>query len=266
MTRFGYIVCALFLLGPISAVAQVDIQLSPFGEIVDDIITPDVAGFEALAGDLGQVMGPKMLGPAETTGALGFDVALEVSFTVIDPEASHWQKAMTEAHDELSTIQLQFRKGLPYGFEVGGVVTHLLQSELWGVGMHLKHAFLEGYRYLPDLALRASVSTVLGSRDMSMLIGGGDLTVSKSFGINGVLSLGPYAGYSAMYVRASSFVLGLFPQGAPQARKFVIPGQNIVRHRGFLGLRLVAFHASFAFEAMFSEGVQTFTGKVGADF
>lgn len=261
------LLAALCLLVPAAASAQLEIRLGGFGDTTQgDQVIPDLDGFEALAGDLGQVMGPKMLGPAETTGALGFDIGLEFSFSNIDETSSHWQRALSESRSMLTTAQLQVRKGLPYSFEVGGVVSHLFDTDLWGVGMSLKWAMLEGYKVVPDVALRGSVSTVLGSRDMSMLIGGGDITVSKSFGVGGVLSLGPYIGYSALFVRASSFVLGVFPDDSPRPIKFVIPGQNILRHRGFIGFRLVSVHAAVAFEAMIAEGIQTFTTTIGADF
>ena len=251
---------------PVLASAQ-EIRLSGFGTVVGGgVVDKDYEAFKELAGDLGQVLGPKMFGPAETTGALGFDLAIEFSVTNVDEGATQWQKASDAPSSTLNTIQLQFRKGLPYSFEVGGMVTHLLGSDLWGVGMHIKYAFVEGYKLAPDVALRGGVSTVLGSRDLSMLIAGGDLTFSKSFGLGGVLSLAPFAGYSIMYVRASSFVLGIFPDENPRPTKFVIEGQDVVRHRGFVGFKLVAVKMALAFEIMIGDGLQTFTTKLGADF
>lgn len=263
--RAGAIGCVL--LGLYASAGAQEIRLSGFGTSSQGVIEVDEHSFAELAGDLGQIMGAKMLGPAETTGALGFDIGFEVSVSNIDEGSTHWTKALGEGADStLTTVQLQFRKGLPFSFELGGAVTHLVESDLWGVGMHLKYAVLEGFRFIPDLAIRANISTVLGSRDMSMLITGGDLTVSKTFGLGGVLSLGPYAGYSLMFVRASSFVLGIFPDDIPQAQKFVIQGQSVIRHRGFLGFRLVTVHAAVAFEVMLAGGIQTFTTKVGVDF
>lgn len=260
ISRLAAVVALSLVFGPLSAAAQLNLELSKLGPT-----DSPADGFNGFAGDFAQVIGPKMLGPADTTGALGFDVGLHIAVTNIDEEAAHWQSVADDVPSSLTAIQLAVNKGLPYSFELGGTVSHVVDTDVWGVGVHLKYALLEGYRLIPDLALRASVSTVLGSRDMQMLIVGGDLTVSKSFGIAGVLSLGPYAGYSLMYVRASSYVLGYF-DGSSTPNRFVIPLQNIVRHRGFLGFRLLAVRAQLGFEVMLGDGVQTFTTKLGAEF
>ncbi len=266
--RLTPIIIAL-LLTPAVASAQTDIRLGDFAAFGEGgILIPDEDDFGLLAGDLGHVLGPKMLGPADTSGALGFDIGFAFSFSNIDEDSTRWQRALESGDSMLSTVQVQVRKGLPYSFELGGSVTHLLDSGLWGVGMQLKWAFLEGYKSVPDLALRAAISTVLGSRDLSMFISSIDLTVSKSFGVGGVLSLAPYAGYRTMIIRASSFVLGTFPEGSPTPAKFVIPSQVVPRFkRFFLGMRMIAVHTVVAFEAMIDfDGVQTFTTKIGADF
>lgn len=270
---------ALALVVPLAASAQVDIHLAPFGSIGKSGIQADLAGFKSLAGDLGQIMGPQLLGPGDTTGALGFDVGLALSVTNIDESREDWQKAVASAPSTLQTFEVHVRKGLPYSVEVSGTVTHLLESDLWGVGMHLKYALLEGYRFIPDLALRTGVSTVLGSREMSLLISSSDVTISKTFGAGGLLSITPFLGYGFTYVRASTYVIGFFPTSAPQPAKFVIEEgpnpddptetidpNNIYRHRGLLGIRVASVHASLALELAISDGIQTFTTRLGADF
>jgi len=247
---------------PAAAGAQLDLRLERLGRAGEDGEHP---GFGALAGDLAEVIGPKMLGPAATTGALGFDIGLDVAVTNVDEDSGHWQAVLDEPRPVLTSMQLQLGKGLPYSFELGGTITHVLDSDLWGVGMHLRYAFVEGYRLVPDVALRASVSTALGTRDMTLLVVGADLVVSKSFGVAGVLALSPYAGYSLAYGRASSYVLGELGDSQKPA-KFVIPEQQVLRHRGVLGFRATAYHAQVAFEVLISDGIQTFTTKVGADF
>jgi hypothetical protein len=262
-----HVLAALILLLSVNArAADVDIRLGPFGVVGPDGVVIDMNGFQSLAGDLGQVMGPKMLGPAHSTGSLGFNVSLDFSVNNIDEASPHWAKALTDPSSVLSTMHVSVRKGLPYSFQVGGTISHLVGSDLWGLGVDLKYAILDGYRVIPDVSVRAFVNTVLGSRDMSLLLTGGDLTVSKVFGLSGVVSVAPYLGYSAMLVRAASHVLGIFPGDATQPVKFVIAGRNVVRHRGYVGVRVVAFYASMGLEAMLTGGMQSFTATLGVDF
>ena len=263
---------ALLIVSPGVALAQVELHLEAFGQVTRDAagnssIVVDQAGFREFAGDLGQILAPKIVGPADTPGSLGFDVGLDVSVTRIDESSSHWQKALGgESRSALTTIELLIRKGLPYSFEIGGAVSHLAGSDLWGMGLSLKYSFVEGFTYVPDIAVRTSISTVLGKTDMTMLMTGADLTVSKTFGVAGALEIAPYVGYSFLFVHASSFVLGTFPGNQPNPERFVIPQTDAFRHRAIVGVRMVVVHVATAFEMLLTDGIQTFTFRLGADF
>jgi hypothetical protein len=258
---------------PTTAAAKLNISLAPFG--ITDINNPerDVAGFKSLVGDLGSILGPRSLGPAHTTGALGFDIGVDFSVSAINNESAHWNKVFSASPDSqddppqvLSTVQLKMRKGLPYSFELGGGVSKLLDSDLWAMGLSLRYALLEGYRLLPDVAVRTGVRTVLGSREMSVLLTGGDLTISKSFGVGGIMSLAPYISYNLLIARASSYVVGRFASGTPVLDKFVFNSQTVLRHRGAIGVRMISNHISVSLEALLTRGVQTFTSQLGATF
>ena len=264
--------CALLLTPALASGQSNSLRLSGLGVTGDSGLVPDVNGFKQIAGDVGQAMGPKMFGPADTTGSLGFNLGVDFSFTNVDEESDAWQR-VNSGQGTLNSIQLQVRKGIAYSIQFEGLLTHLLDSGLWGVGMGIKYAFIEGRESAPDISLAIRVSTVLGSRDMSMLITSAELNISKSFGLGGVLSLAPYAGYSGQYTRASSYVIGVFPDDVPQPTRFVIPGQNIYRSRVFLGFRLVGAHAFFGFEALLDiphdssrAAIQSFTLRTGVDF
>lgn len=254
---------ALALLLP--GVASGQIRLDGFFDKQGGQVVIDQAGFDALAGDITHLIGPKMLGPAKSSGGLGFEFGLDIAVGTLS-ETAHWEKAIGSGESTATALQLQARKGLPYGFELGGVVSHLVDTDLWGVGMDLKYAFLEGYRFLPDVALRASVATTLGSRDMSLLVVGGDLTISKNFAIAGLVTMAPYAGYSFLYGRAASYIVAFFPPGQPQPERAALARKNLLLHRGFIGFKLVYAHATLAFEAMIAGDVNIFTTRIGADF
>jgi hypothetical protein len=244
---------------PLAAIAE-DISLQHF---VRNGLTSE---FEVLAGDLGEALGPKRVGPAASLGLLGFDLSLEVSNTLIDASSSTWQNVGTDVGAMLTTMQLQFRKGLPLSFELGGSVTYMPSGGMWGLGMGLKYALVEGYTYLPDIAVRASVSTALGNRDLNMLMVGSDFVLSKSFGIGGVVSLVPYAGYSLLYVRATTNVVGYFEEGASTPSFNLLPISNVVRHRASLGLDIRVTKVTIGLEAMLSSSIQTLTTRLGVDF
>lgn len=228
------------------------------GELFRGGLDP-VAEFKALSVDLATVIGPRGLGPSATTGALGFDLSFDVGISSVDEASARWATTLPGSSGVLTTLAVQARKGLPFGFELGADASHVIDSELWNIGFNVKYAFLEGYARLPDAAIRAYLSGVVGARDFGMLLTGGDFTVSKDFGIAGVVSIAPYGGYSLIYARTSSNVVGYFDEGsaAPNAR--VIPTTGVLAHRGVLGFRLSFPYSSLSFETLLSSDVQTYT-------
>ena len=225
-----------------------------------------IADFEVLAADIGEALGQKRIGPAASLGGLGFDVSLEVSSTLIDSESSAWRDSGLKDEGALTSVQLQMRKGLPYSFEIGGAVTYMPVGDMWGIGVGLKYAFVEGYRYSPDMALRVSVSTVLGNRDLNMLMFGVDYVLSKSFGVGGTVSLTPYVGYSLLFVRATTNVVGYFEEGATSPSFNLFPISNVLRHRASLGIDVKVAMVSVGVEALLSGVSETITARVGVDF
>lgn len=257
------LVCALAS----TAGAQLNLSIGEFGIIDSNDGKRDLAGFEKLVGDLAGAMGPKVLGPAATVGGLGFDIGLDFSVTNIDESSAHWKRATSDtAPSSLQSLQLQVRKGLPFSFELGGTISHLLDTGFWGAGVSLRYAPLQGYSYLPDLSIRTSVGTILGSREMSMLLVGSDVVISKSFGVGGVMAMAPYAGYSFLLANAGSYIIGRFPTNAPTVDKFVFPSRNVLQHRGFMGLKVVAAKVTVSLEALISGPIQIFSTTLGTNF
>jgi len=192
--------------------------------------------FRSLAAELGLAFAPKFLSPAETLGHNGFDIGIEWSLTGISNDEPYWNgpcdtgstcAVSSYIEDDrkprsvLTTGQVHIRKGLPFSFELGGTATYLLYTEMAAMGLELKWAFNEGFYYIPDIAVRGSVTRVFGSKAIDLTLGGFDISLSKAFGLGDTVSLTPYAGYNFCYIRAASYVIDATPgvsPGTEQAR------------------------------------------------
>lgn len=174
--------------------------------------------------------------PADTTGYGGFELTLDNSITGIDGSAQHVQLGTQGdsgagretcegsnglgcnrfADDVLFWSQLSLRKGFPYGFQLGLNAGHLWNSSLWSIGAEVHWALLEGlnegaYRYLPDLAFRGSVKTVVGDPDFTLTVASAELVLSKPIGIDGTVELTPFGILSGAFSFADSGLVDLTP-------------------------------------------------------
>jgi hypothetical protein len=241
----------------------------------------DQTAFRHLTNELGMVFAPKMLAPASTTGLAGFEVGLETSLNTIKSGKYYWKNAVEGGtpSDILTTMQLHFRKGLPSSFEIGAMFTYLFQSQMFAAGAEVKWALNEGFIYAPDVAIRAAVNRVLGSRDIDLTVAGFDLCISKTFGIFGSAQITPYIGYDFAIVWAGSRVLDATPgdtrDDSPQTAtsyglpldQFAFDREMILNHRGFIGLRLKADIAVVAYEFVSGfDGTYTNTFKAAVEF
>lgn len=276
-TLASVLATGLLVAGPVSAEGKYDIRFSRFGQATRTgtkvQVEKDQIGYENVVRELGVSMAPKYFGPAGTLGSLGFNIALETSFTNIKEDAAYWQTATDSPGNTLNTMQLHFRKGLPFSLEVGGTVTHLFESQLWGVGLDLKFAALEGYRDLPDVSFRGNIHTVLGQKDLNLLTAGGDFIISKDFGIGGVVHIAPYAGYNLVYVYANSHPIAFFVDDCTadvdrsQCSKVdIFDDVSEVVHRAVIGFQLIVTYVSVGTEIAITDGLQTYTLHIGADF
>lgn len=245
-------------------------------------VNKDVEGFKNLARDFGQVFAPRFVNPAETLGEAGFAVNLMTSLSFIDNNADYWQKAVQDRDPSsaLFTAHLQIRKGLPFSFELGSDMSYLFASEMFDLGAQLKWALNEGFYYFPDIAVRGSVNTLLGSRDLNMITAGWDISISKAFDVSGVMSITPYGGYQQLYIIASSRLLNAYPQDPrpPQfdddlsdgdqtfSPEFVFSQETQTVNRFFAGARLNVWILSFSLEGVLADNVTQMTLSGGVDF
>jgi len=149
--------------------------------------------YKSLMSELGVVIAPRALSPADTLGYSGFQLAFETSFTQISNKQDFWQKGVQNVSGSfLPTLSVMARKGiwLPLpGFEIGAGASKVLDSNLYAVQGYAKLALHEGFHdwAIPSLAVRGAVSHLLGSSQVDLTVISDDETVSKSFGIAGTV-------------------------------------------------------------------------------
>ncbi len=241
-----------------------DISLAYFVDPVGG--ETDLDGFESIATDLGLTLQPRFSGPASTVGSLGFDVGYNHITTGLTNTSDAWSRAIETPITELTVSQIHVRKGLPFSLELGCAVSRIHDSKLWGVAFEIKNAFVEGYKYVPDIGTRAHISTVIGSRDLRMLAVGLDAIISKSFGLFGLFKLTPYVGYSPTFVYATSHVVGRFYGTETEPAAATISDRYIVQHRMLFGGAISFSALELAFEMARNAQVSTMGLRAGVRF
>jgi hypothetical protein len=229
---------------------------------VTDVVGQNLE-FRSLASQLGVVLAPHMLTPADTVGFGGFQFTVDYSTTTIDSSASYW-KARAGSPDpsgaggvahgpgSMSTVGMFARKGIWFpvpSFEIGAGAVHLVDSQIWTGQLYAKLGLHEGYHQfpLPSLAVRGAVSRMLSQRELDLTIASLDVTLSKHLGIGGTWRLDPYAGWNLLMIIPRSEVIDPTPNVDPLTmgneldsdNNFVFRDQDtIFRNRVVLGLKL----------------------------
>jgi hypothetical protein len=214
-------------------------------------VSPDAQAWERFTTELAYVLAPRLVGPAETLGYGGFQVATYWSGTVVSASDGTWdvteraRGSEGEASGVMQTLTLDVKKGLPFSFELGASFAWLAESNLFAPGLELRWTLQEGHSLAPDFGVRAGVTHLVGSRDLNLTTVGIDAIVSKGFGVGGVMHVAPYLSWSVMMVAASSRVIDPTPTvEADFGDNFVFPeltaGGN-VHHRLTLGVRALFY-------------------------
>lgn len=181
--------------------------------------------FRSLMSELGMVMAPSVVSPADTIGFAGFQLSVELGMTRIDKDADYWdgvkgvapQSRLTARPDAwLTTVGMFVRKGiwLPLpSMEVGAGFVHLLQSQMIAYQAYAKLALLEGFQTwpLPSVAVRAGLSHVTGTAQARLDVASFDVLASKSFGVGGTFRLEPFGGWSYILIKAKSGIIDATP-------------------------------------------------------
>ena len=304
------VLCATITLlaAPTPAVAaDYDINLSRFADFDrpnNNPCAPQVCGeadpnnalFNDLVRDFGQVMAPALAAPSKTLGQAGFAVQLIPGMSIIPADERHWQLAVqqnsfprnsdgslpqdpTNAEPGpgpvLFTPQVMIRKGLPFSFEIAGTFSHIAKSSMFTVGGQLKWALFEGFEKWPNIAVRGTVNTLVGSRDLQMVTAGGDVSISKSFAIGSTFAMTTYGGYQNLNVFGWSRLLTTRPQdprppqeinGETYNPLFAFEPRHRMIHRGFGGIRFDFWAFDLLGEAVIGEGIYQVNLSAGLNF
>jgi hypothetical protein len=216
------------------------LNINQDGTIAQPGVTLDAAAetqFRSLASELGVVLAPRLLMPADTLGYSGFQFSAEMSFTTINTNQNNtsstlspWRNAL-ERHGTrgadgnldssipgvLSTVGVFVRKGiwLPLpSFEVGAGALNVLDTNMFALQVYAKMAIHEGFHGwpLPSVAVRGAASRLMGSSQIDLTVASLDFSLSHSFGIGGTINLQPYAGYNLLWIIPRSQVLDANPR------------------------------------------------------
>jgi hypothetical protein len=212
----------------------------------------------ALASQLGVVLAPHLLSPADTLGYAGFQFDVDVSQTTVDIKQPYWRvlagspdpsgmNRVAHGAGALRTVGVFARKGLPL-FELGGGAVHLVDSTIWTAQAYGKLGIHEGYHQLPipSVAVRGAVSRMMNQRELDLTIASFDVVVSKHFGIAGTWQLDPFVGWNLLLIFPRSEVIDATPEIDPlregnqmdASNNFVFKDQaEIYRNRLLIGAK-----------------------------
>lgn len=276
------------ILGPVVALVAItlgsseakagkyDLDLTPLGQVDtnDGTVSQDNAAFRSLSSEVGVLMAPRPVDPADSLGLSGFAVSADVTINTLSGGESFWQDTTRGSPDNVApSLQVMGRKGLWPGLEIGAGATHLFDSRMWTISGYGKLALHEGFHHLPipSIALRGMFSRLLGAKDLDLTTISAGASISHVFGVGRTFSITPYVGYDALLVFSSTGVLDATPghdeltQGSEPCgnndpdcflqSEFVFKEQDvIVRHRPYLGARFIFSVLRIGVEAMFVPG------------
>jgi hypothetical protein len=173
---------------------------------------PEANGdFRAFARTFAAVMTSANLMPPETLGHAGFSLNAELSVIGLPtPGREDGQVTIPTEGTPTNPLLLpsvHVRKGLPFSFELGARVGWIDRSDMFTATGELKWAVNEGFTWLPDIAVRAHVTRLMGNKDFDLTAAGLDFGVGKQFPLGGMVTLTPYGGLDLTGVAASTDTL-----------------------------------------------------------
>jgi hypothetical protein len=215
----------------------------------------------ALASQLGVVLAPHLLTPADTVGFGGFQLTVDYAMTTIDSNAAYWRALQSPNDGVMRTVGLFARKGMWFpapSMELGGGAIHLVDSHVWTGQVYTKLALHEGYHDLPipSLSVRGAVSRMMTQRELDLTTASLDITISKHWGVGGTWRFDPYGGWNVLMIIPRSEVIDPTPNVDPLnnpddiTNNFVFAEQDtIFRHRLFLGAKFQYYVFQLTVEA-----------------
>ncbi|MBM4343810.1 MAG: hypothetical protein FJ100_10605 [Deltaproteobacteria bacterium] len=250
--------------------APLDVRFDKFFEVTPTGSKIKSESMRQLMREISFALGPRSSGPIASQGALGVDFAYELGMSGANDKADYWQKGAEAPASSLTSHTMRFRKGLPQSLAVGASLAHLSDSSLYAAGFELQTVFIDGFRSIPEFGARMGGTAIFGNSHLEGFYNFfGDLTLSKSFGVAGVLALQPWLTYSMSGTYYKPLAEKIIPDDKTLAD--VQPQYSFdvsLAHRGAVGLRVVSHRVQLGFELTrsFSDSLNLFTMRVGAVF
>jgi hypothetical protein len=257
------------------------------GGAVDHVVGQSLE-LRALTSQLGVVLAPELLTPADTLGFSGFQFDVTGSQTTIDSKQGYWRaragspdpsgaSQVSNGPGFLRTIGFFAHKGLWFplpSFEVGAGAVHLVDSSAWTGQVYAKLALHEGYHQLPipSFAVRGAVSRLMTQRELDLTVASLDLTVSKHFGIGGTWRFDPFAGWNLLMIIPRSEVIDATPNidpltpnnGLDVNNNFVFKDQStIYRQRILVGAKFQYSIVQLTVEAQYALAGSSVDDRIG---
>jgi hypothetical protein len=270
-------------LGGSAAADSNDLVLSKLGTPIMDATGKQVSAvgqpleFRELSSQLGVVLAPHLLTPADSVGFSGFQFTVDYSTTQIDQGADYWRALSGPVPASMRTVGFFARKGMWFpvpSIELGGGAIHLVDSHVWAGNLYAKLSLHEGYHDLPlpSLSVRGAVSRMMSQSQLDLTVASVDVVVSKHVGVGSTWRFDPFVGGNILMIVPRSEVIDSTPNidstvkgnEADTFNNFVFKDQNtIYRTRYFLGAKLQYYVFELTLEAIFASGGSSTDSQTG---
>jgi hypothetical protein len=172
-------------------------------------------------------MMPPVLTTAGTRGVRGIYIGFETSINGISNDQPWWHRAVEgDGGGEVTTssrfvdsvlawTRFNIRKGLPFGFELAANISYLPNTIYWAPGVEIKWSLFEGFRYdagwIPDIAVRAAVQTLVGDGEFNVTVPTIDVILAEPFVVANTVELIPFIYGQVGFVFVDSELVDLSP-------------------------------------------------------
>jgi hypothetical protein len=229
LTRAPHIlVFVLTLLGVTSGASAKEMDITTHRLFDGDVA--DVAGADARWGQLmtqlGGVVEPLTLTPANTLGMSSFYFGFETGVSNLASDQDYWRlgtEGGAQADDingnqfvqsAMTYSRAMFRKGFPFGVDLGIGAGHVYNSSLFLWSGDVKIGLFEGWvrklpAAIPDIALHGFITAVTGDHEFTLTVPGGGIIVSKPIVIGQTLILTPMVHARISWTVADSAIVNV---------------------------------------------------------
>lgn len=144
--------------------------------------------FKALVEDIGAMVANRSQVPAEPLGITGLNMAVSTTYSHLI-QKDEYRNAISGSVNNFIYSAVHVHKGLPWGIDIGGYLSHGIDNNIRHRGLELRYAVLDGGIVTPAVGLRLSASQLSNIDDLDLSTQGIDLSISKGFAV-----FTPYAG------------------------------------------------------------------------